>query len=436
MKNVVIEHLVEKSREGTYYAIPFTVPEGAASLTVSYSYPRLSGAKGSPVNVIDLGLEDGEGRFLGWSGSSRASVKVGEYDSTPGYLMEPVRAGEWHILTGAYRVAPGGVPVRYEISFGEAGPRWLFGDLHVHSDASDGRFSIPELAAMAKARGLDFLAVTNHNNYSENFSLPRIPGLTLIPGVEWTHYRGHMNFLGIKKPFSGSFIANDEEQMRRITRQARENGALVSVNHPKCGLCPYLWEDRGGFQAVEIWNGPMRAVNLRGIEWWTSLLRSGRRLTALGGSDFHRPFDVFRLGRPVTAVLADDPSGAGILRALERGRCYVTGGMKGPRLEMSCGEATFGDSAEGGGGRHVLSVRARKMPPGSKLQVIGENGVIASAEPKGGNISCETEVSGTSFAYLKAVRGMPLAVSNPIYFTAEPGPRDAEDSGASGGEPR
>ena len=67
MEKLVIDHLVEKSREGSYYCVPFSVPEGVRSLTVRYSYPRQG-------NIIDLGLEDGQGQFLGWSGSSRETV--------------------------------------------------------------------------------------------------------------------------------------------------------------------------------------------------------------------------------------------------------------------------------------------------------------------------------------------------------------------------
>lgn len=86
MEKLVIEHLVEKSRESSYYSLPFSVPEGVRSLTVRYSYPKTG-------NIIDLGLEDGQGEFLGWSGSSREAVTVGQFDATPGYLMEPVTPG-------------------------------------------------------------------------------------------------------------------------------------------------------------------------------------------------------------------------------------------------------------------------------------------------------------------------------------------------------
>ena len=414
MEKLVFDHLVEKSREGSYYSVPFCVPEGVRSLTVRCSYPK----QGS---VIDLGLEDGQGQFLGWSGSSREYVTVGEFDATPGYLMEPVRAGTWHILVGAYHVREGGVQVRYEVTFDAGGKAWLFGDLHVHSDASDGQHDIPTLARMAKKEGLDFLAVTNHNNYSENFFLPRVPGLTLIPGTEWTHYRGHMNFLGIQKPFTGSFVANDLEGMRAITRQARERGALISANHPKCNLCPYLWEDEDSFQLVEVWNGPMRRINRDGIAWWTELLRKGKKVWAVGGSDFHRDRGPVRVGNPVTAVYSDSPSAKDILSAVARGRCYVTSGVRGIRLGMTCGGETFGGTVTGGA-PYVLEVSAQRMPLGTVLQVVGSSSELARFRAKGGSVRETLEVSGEGFAYLLAGVPLrngeiwPLAVSNPIFF--------------------
>lgn len=82
----MIEHRIRKEDEGKYLALPFDVPEEVEGVTVSYQYPHKSALH----NIIDLGLEDEDGRFLGWSGSARESVTVGEHDATPGYLMGPV----------------------------------------------------------------------------------------------------------------------------------------------------------------------------------------------------------------------------------------------------------------------------------------------------------------------------------------------------------
>jgi len=421
MTEMILDHLVEKNKEGSYYALPFQVPEGVVSVTVTYSYPRIARKGDQIINIIDLGLEDSQGQFLGWSGSSRKSVTVGEFTATPGYCMAPVRAGTWHILVGAFHVQENGVPVRYRISFEKREPGWLFGDLHVHSTASDGQYDVLTLARKAKRMNLDFLSVTDHNNYSENYYLPRISGLTLIPGTEWTHYLGHMNIFGLKKPFSGTFIANDPEDMHRIITDAAERGALISVNHPRCNLCPYLWPDDHIFAAMEIWNGPMSEKNRDGIRWWTELLRQGRHIPGLGGSDFHRSFSCVRMGVPVTAVYSASRRSDDILAALAAGHSYITRSINGIRLDMRCGEARFGDTVRKG----VVSVSAERMPLGSELQLIGADGVLARFPAKSGQVHVQLSLPETPFVYLMAGyptalrKGMPLAISNPLYFEKE-----------------
>lgn len=39
-------------------------------------------------------------------------------------------------------------------------------DLHMHSTVSDGSFTIPELIEFAKKKGLDAIAVTDHDTVS------------------------------------------------------------------------------------------------------------------------------------------------------------------------------------------------------------------------------------------------------------------------------
>ena len=76
---------------------------------------------------------------------------------------------------------------------------------------SDGIFTAAELGRRARLHGLDFLAITDHNQMVSRQSLPRIEGLTLISGIEWTHYRGHANFLGVDRPYDEPFFANTPE---------------------------------------------------------------------------------------------------------------------------------------------------------------------------------------------------------------------------------
>ena len=79
------------------------------------------------------------------------------------------------------------------------GMRWLAGDFHSHTVHSDGVLSVGGLAALAASRGLDFLAVTDHNTTSHHAHLPeaaRTHGIVLVPGQEVTRDVGHANVFG------------------------------------------------------------------------------------------------------------------------------------------------------------------------------------------------------------------------------------------------
>ena len=415
-KTITIRHQVPKAKEGKYYSIPFEVPEGVESMRIRYTYPKDQKA------IVDLGLMDNQGRFIGWSGSARNEITVGPYDATPGYWMTKAEKGSWQILVGAYHIPADPLPVTYEITYLMPDARWLAGDLHVHSTASDGKLSPYELGMLARKRGLDFLAIADHNNFCENFALPKIPGLTLIPAVEWTHYKGHMNFFGIKAPFDQSFVANDIDEMRTLIRQAKNKGALISVNHPKCPRCPYLWEDDTIFDLVEIWNGPMRKANTDAILWWHQMLLSGRKMPIVGGSDFHRTLSPVRLSNPTTFVYAKSAGTEDILSAILSGRSYVSFSPHGPRLSIEKVDCLFGHTIQAENGRKWIFT-AKNMQPGMELQLITDQGVKSSCKAKLSEktIHLSVQENNWTFAYLKVIlpvgkHPLVLAISNPVYL--------------------
>ena len=418
MRETVLRHHIPKEKEGTYYALPFEVPDGVTALTVAYDYP----AKGrgvmkdlKPTNTVDLGLCDEKGVFLGWSGSARREITGGAYGSTPGYLAGPVRAGTWRILIGAYHIEPGGADVTYRVTFQTQAAGWLRGDLHTHSTASDGVFSAWELGDRAKKAGLCFLAVSDHNNYAENLRLPFVPGVTYIPAVEWTHYKGHMNFFGVPAPLGDSFIANSEAEMRTVIAHAREAGAVISVNHPKCPFCPYLWEDDGAFDLMEVWNGPFTPRNAKAVAWWVSLLNAGRRIPIVGGSDFHKPGPV-RLGHPTTAVFADSPAADDLLAAIKAGHAYVTEGPTGPTLELTYNTAMAGDETAVCPDAPVTAKTDAKRVRFWTDR--GDEGIVPAV-----NGEARFNAKGARFVFAEIdsalIPGRLLAISNPIYFKEE-----------------
>ncbi len=412
----VIKHLIPKEKEGQYYTLPFDVPVGVVKITVTYDYYKpTKGLMGDlkPSNTIDIGLMDEKGNFLGWSGSSHKTIYVGEYDSSAGYLCKKIEPGSWSIIIGAYHVMNEGVEVTYSIDFEYEGELLLFGDLHMHSTASDGAFSAYELGKLGKGKGLDFIGIANHNNFSENLALPHIDGLTFIPAVEWTHYKGHMNFFGVPAPFENSFIANTKAEMQSIISHAKSLGAVISVNHPLCPICPYKWEDEYAFDMMEVWNGPMRPSNVKALDWWTSLLKKGRQIPIVGGSDFHKPKQFAKLGNPVTAVYSPSRSAEDILSAIKQGNCFVTDSRDSVKIKLAYGDAAMGQTAKYG-----ENTQLEIYADAEKVTIVTDKG---EKELRLKDSSIKVKLKKVKFAYIKVYKGFGklkriCAISNPIYF--------------------
>ncbi|MCL7455528.1 MAG: CehA/McbA family metallohydrolase, partial [Anaerolineae bacterium] len=257
---------IEPSQQGTYFTLPFEVPEGVESIALRYRYERwivqeqaldhgLFMAR-TEDNIIDLGLIDPRGVQVGASGSDKTEIAVSEVQATPGYHPCPIIPGEWQILVGAYKVAPKGVTVEYEVRLEPKRRRLLRGDLHTHTLASDGVHTLEELAWKARRTGLDFVAVTDHNHFAARDTLPQVEGVTLIPGVEWTQFRGHASFLGVDRPYDGVFATNDLDEVRARFETARQRGALIIIDHPFDPECGFQFDmNTLPHDGLEVWNG-------------------------------------------------------------------------------------------------------------------------------------------------------------------------------------
>jgi len=103
-------------------------------------------------------------------------------------------------------------------------------DLHSHSTASDGTLSPQDLVARARARGVEVLALTDHDTLdglAEAQAAAESAGLTLCPGVEisvtWGGRTIHIVGLGID-PADPALADGLARQLARRTRRAEEIG--------------------------------------------------------------------------------------------------------------------------------------------------------------------------------------------------------------------
>lgn len=430
LTTITLKLEVAHDQEGTYFTLPFQMPADTASLTLSYRYERFretpegSFVARKEVNIIDLGLLAPDGTQVGASGSDKPEIFVSETRATPGYRPQALVPGEWRILVGAYHVAPEGVTVTYELAFTPKSLRWLKGDLHAHTLASDGVLSAEELGWLAVRSGLDFLAVTDHNQQVSRDALPQIPGLTLLPGVEWTHFKGHATMIGVDRPYDQPFAANSPEETRERFTSARERGALVTIAHPFEPGMDFAFDMNAlPFNCLEIWNGPMRESNLKAVGLWQSLLAAGKKIPAVGGSDFHRVTPFIFLGGPTTCVFAQSAGQSDILAALRQGRSYIIFAPDGPSLELRAGEAIIGDSLPWPGTRE-LEISLDGLLSGDVVRVVtAQNAPPVLQAPSAGRFQAAVPVEGPGFARVEVLRSflpgiplLPALISNPIWF--------------------
>ncbi len=354
--------------ELTYRHLPFPVPDGIRQLHLRVGYNARIGS--SPTlrggNTLDIGLFDQRGSesggpgFRGWSGSEKIEITIDRDWATPPYRAGALDPGEWRLLLGAYKVAPEGLDYQADIWF-DCGiepppidlpsapvglskpgvsalePGWVRGDLHCHSVHSDGDSTPDALLEKARSLGLDFLGMTDHN--APPYSGHRMDeGPLLIPGTEVTTYRGHWNVWGGNRWYD--FREPTRDAMTREMATARKTAGLVSVNHPRPLGPDWEYGFDLPFQAIEIWNGPWLLFNEISLGVWEKLLRSGRRVVALGGSDTHKlkgEHSGFppraKLGQPTVWVKPEGPITVdSILEGLRLGRSFLSDSPNGPQL--------------------------------------------------------------------------------------------------------
>ena len=117
-------------------------------------------------------------------------------------------------------------------------------DLHLHSTASDGRFSPAELVRKAVGEGLAVIALTDHDTVegvAPALEAARaFPQLRLIPGVEISTYisEGEVHILGYFIDFVDPALQSALEQMRN-SRWERARKMVARLNELGC---PIDWE--------------------------------------------------------------------------------------------------------------------------------------------------------------------------------------------------
>jgi hypothetical protein len=268
----------------------------------------------------------------------------------------------------------------------------IWADLHCHSIFTDDQVEfgppLPALQAMAKAIGINVVAVTDHSydlddqkdNYLANDpelvkwkelqksinELNTKNDVLLIPGEEISignSQNKNIHLLILNDPVFYPGYGDSGEKWLQTKPHLQANALLAELSpgvaafaaHPEARP-PFLqrlllgrekWHDKDyahpGLHGMQIWNGEGASGFHPGIKAWVRQLLNGRRLTIIGGNDSHGDFNRVRhikipfwsilesthhvFGRVRTGILSQKPmSPVQIIDALKQGRCIISNG--------------------------------------------------------------------------------------------------------------
>jgi len=159
-------------------------------------------------------------------------------------------------------------------------------DLHVHSEYSEDAIGSPkEIIKILKKKGINGMAITDHNNLEGSILAKKIApkDFTVITGVEISTKQGHLIALDIDKPIKRS--QSIEETVEKI------------IDLGGTPIVPHLYRNMSGIKkenlnkiykkinAIEVFNAcSVPQTNLK-----TSKLAKNMNLGGTGGSDSHEP---------------------------------------------------------------------------------------------------------------------------------------------------
>ena len=219
---------------------------------------------------------------------------------------------------------------------------WYKGNLHTHTNKSDGDSSPEDVVNWYEKNKYDFLVLSDHNHLT--ILEKDDTNILLIPGEEITlnvPYSIHVNAIGIKKVIEPTIRANKAKTLQANIDNILTAGGLAEINHPNFRWA--LSEDDlvqiRGAHFLEIFNGNFNTHNYGGggkksaEGMWDEMLSKKIQIWGVAVDDSHHFKEEFapsrhNPGRGWVEVFAENLSTNSILESMKNGNFYFSTGVK------------------------------------------------------------------------------------------------------------
>lgn len=251
-------------------------------------------------------------------------------------------------------------------NFFEGSGNFYKGNLHTHSTRSDGRKTPEEVVQEYKSRGYSFIALTDHDVYTD---MPELESkdFLVLPGIELRTTESttgliskigyHMlsyHFVAVKHDYKNSeSIPHDREQeyitdypegtdikeaAKEIYGYYKDRGHFIVLAHPEWSRA--FDHDCDGFDdiiAMEVFNDHCQKHLINGISehQWDYLLMTGQPMWGLAVDDYHNKGDEGFGGW--IYVKSDTLSRESIAKSIVEGRFYASTGPEFHELYIKDG---------------------------------------------------------------------------------------------------
>jgi len=198
-------------------------------------------------------------------------------------------------------------------------------DLHVHTTYSKDSLITPkDLLYYAKKRGLNAVAVTDHNQLEGAYKIAKETDFLIIPGMEVSSSDGHIVALNVDELIPRGFSAPETVEM------IHRAGGVAIACHPYVYFKGCLREKVSSmFDAIEV-------INARAFPFKNSVKKAEEaaerlKLSRVAGTDAHYGPQI---GYGYTVIEASEPSVEAIAKAIVDGHCTPQGQPVPPFINL------------------------------------------------------------------------------------------------------